>query len=73
MHFREPDGTISTKRTAETTVEDWERHLAEMQAEVRRQSEAIEKCRRGEITHEELDRIFDEWELLYGNASWEHQ
>jgi hypothetical protein len=71
LHFREADGSIKTMRFANATRADWERHLAQMQAEIPRQTEALEKAMRGEISKEELDRIFDEFDLLYGETPWE--
>ena len=71
VHFREPDGSISTKRFAELTDADCARHLAQLDDEEMRLRKAIEDYKRGEISTQEVERINAEFELIFGDVSWE--
>ena len=59
LHFREPDGSISSKRYIDCTLPDLDRHLEQFGSD-------IERLKRGEISNEDF-------ELLYVDPSWGHQ
>jgi hypothetical protein len=76
LHFREPDGSISSKRFGECTRDDFKRHMEQRGEYVKRYGEMVLRFKRGEVSYEEsveeARQLDEEGKFFYGETPSEH-